>query len=386
MNTIKVKDLPLEAKIKLGKYAVEDEIAQPIIWIKADQDYKGYPDNATTLTTEKIIDLRAFDARERTNPNGNARRFGDNRWKYSNIRQWLNSDKIICWYNSQHKYDCSPIAGMVQYETEYHSKWGFLHLWTNNEKSLLLDTYTEDECMDKVFFFSEEEVGAFNNNGRDRIAIFRDYYNRTCWVTNQLRNNTGSTHKPSIDSRWHWWLRTSCSDNYYGVWTVYYDAMLTCFRPYNGSVGIRPVVNIDGDILVYDTPDDDECYNIVFEDNNKLKGYTKKQFKKIGEMYKNICDKIKNIDNKIDYMIYFYKEGGEINYKLVVENNYEDMLKTCNDILKKDKNAIKFSWGYFEGLMWMLTGKDDLSCERYGRIISFLYELDEFKVLKRREI
>ena len=57
-----ITSLSVGDKIKFGKYQVETETPQEIIWKIADKNHNGYPIDSITLLTEKIIDLRGFDA------------------------------------------------------------------------------------------------------------------------------------------------------------------------------------------------------------------------------------------------------------------------------------------------------------------------------------
>ena len=85
-----INNLPIGAKIKLGKYSVNGESALPIIWLKAG----NYPtlQNSVTLLTEKIIDLRAYDAAETQSDMYNPKNYGNTAYELSNIDQWLNKD------------------------------------------------------------------------------------------------------------------------------------------------------------------------------------------------------------------------------------------------------------------------------------------------------
>ena len=96
-----INTLPIGAKIRFGKHQVNNEPTEPIIWIIADKNHSGYPNNSVTLVTEKIIDIRAFDARETTNSDVNIATYGYNRYSRSNIRTWLNSEGVN-WYNRKH--------------------------------------------------------------------------------------------------------------------------------------------------------------------------------------------------------------------------------------------------------------------------------------------
>ena len=83
-----LSNLPNRALIKFGKHQVGSETAQPIIWMVADKNHSGYPSNSVTLITEKIIDLRAYDAQGSLDQEEYK---GDIDYRLSNINAWLNS-------------------------------------------------------------------------------------------------------------------------------------------------------------------------------------------------------------------------------------------------------------------------------------------------------
>ena len=85
-----LSNLTVGSKIKFGTYKVEQSSIEPIIWLIADKNHNGYPANSVTLLTEKIIDLRGFDAKEPSNSNTDRQKYGNNRYLHSNLRQWLN--------------------------------------------------------------------------------------------------------------------------------------------------------------------------------------------------------------------------------------------------------------------------------------------------------
>ena len=107
-----LSNLPIGAKIKFGKYSVRGETAQPIIWVVVAKNHSStpaYPTNCVTLLTQKSIDLLAADAREVTNSITERRNYGNNRYSFSNIDQWLNTDgNGGSWYSAQHSADQAP--------------------------------------------------------------------------------------------------------------------------------------------------------------------------------------------------------------------------------------------------------------------------------------
>ncbi len=88
----------------------------------------------------KTIDL-PFDAQEPTNPDINKRNYGNPSYEYSNILQWLNSDKLANqWFIPQHEYDQSPTSEYVANSGyAYSSKDGFLAHFSEGFKESLVN-------------------------------------------------------------------------------------------------------------------------------------------------------------------------------------------------------------------------------------------------------
>ena len=285
---MKLKDLPLNSKIKFGKYAVEDEDPQPIIWVIADKNHhevdEGYPKDACTLITEKMIDDTPFDAAEPNNPNNNRKRYGNNFYPVSNIHQWLNSNKLD-WYTSQHEYDQSPVTAFVNpdYRAAYDKRPGFLYYFSNKELNIILDTtikiaedreidmYSEKNLTTKIFLLSNIEVGfdkISNVSEGAPLSIFTDNNSRICQLTEQFYNNMSYGDKPSsLQGSWYWALRTSVHNlmQIYGVAPdgSRYDPMAYY------TEGTRLCLNLSNKILVTETPDSDGCYNLILEPQPK---------------------------------------------------------------------------------------------------------------------
>ena len=117
-----LSSLPIGAKIK-----VPHSVMGNVIFLKADQNHTGYPENSTTLITNEIILLRAFDAKEPNNTNLDRRSYGNNRYSVSNIDHWLNSTASAGqWYSPQHSTDQSPNSTSVVSQNPYDTDAGFL--------------------------------------------------------------------------------------------------------------------------------------------------------------------------------------------------------------------------------------------------------------------
>ncbi len=82
---------------------------------------------------------------------------GDNRWEFSNIRTWLNSDREIVTYNDQ-----PPTSqAMTEKRNGYHTEAGFLNTFTTEELSAIVETKVKTGSTlteDKVFLLSTDEV------------------------------------------------------------------------------------------------------------------------------------------------------------------------------------------------------------------------------------
>ena len=131
--------LPIGAKIKDTNTKF---LGEPIVWLKADKDHTDYPINSTTLITEKIIALRAFDAKEPNNTDSNRKNSGNNKYSVSNIDQWLNSDAVAGqWYTAKHEADQAPTTKSTHVSANtYTEDAGFLNGFSSYFKSQLLET------------------------------------------------------------------------------------------------------------------------------------------------------------------------------------------------------------------------------------------------------
>ena len=175
-----LSNLAVGSKVKFGKYQVNTEEAQSIIWTIVAKNHvstPAYPSDSVTLHAAGILDLRCCDAKEPNNTAFGRRDYGNNRYVVSNLKQWLNSRAAAnAWYSSQHSYDQSPNSSVyVNYGTQYASKAGFLSLFSDDEYNAILDTSiltakpTEDgggseTIVTKVFLPSKIEVGVSQEN------------------------------------------------------------------------------------------------------------------------------------------------------------------------------------------------------------------------------
>lgn len=171
--------------------------------------------------TNQIIKLLCFDAKESANGNSDRRNYGNNRYIYSNLRQWLNSDAAAGqWYTAQHSADAPPsTANVWDGVNQYQTLAGFLNGFTANERAALLATTITvgksstdgggtETCVDKVFPLSCTEVNLSGDHVcGSKLAIFSDNSSRIATVTASCVANSNYGSNPSANQAWYYWLR-----------------------------------------------------------------------------------------------------------------------------------------------------------------------------------
>ena len=277
--------LSIGSKVKFGKYQVNTEDAQPIVWTivaKNHQCTPAYPENAITLHAAEILDLRCFDAKEPSNSNVDRQNHGNNRYSVSNLDKWLNKDAAGgAWYKAAHSADHSPdtTAGTGGYGTQYAARPGFLNGFTDDEKAAILSTTIRvvkpsvdggsyEYIQRKVFLPSTTEVGLDNENNIPEGTAWGYYTSNTArigCVTQQCFSNTPSSSKPSSKTKgWYWWLRSPNYSFADFARVVYSVGSLNYSSAYNGNNGVRPALNLSSSLLVSDSTDADGCYTFVW--------------------------------------------------------------------------------------------------------------------------
>ena len=250
-----------------------------IVWKIADKNHAGYPANSVTLITERIISLKCFDAKESGNSDSNRKSYGNNRWIYANIRQWLNSQAAAGqWYSAQHGQDAPPSnANVWDNYNEYQQEAGFLAGFSANFLAALLTTTRTvgkaqvdgggtESCTDKIFLATCTEVGLSGDvTAGSKLAIFSNDASRQAKPTAEAVSKSEYTNSSlNANSPWYWWLADAYASNSYNVRYVYSSGALIWDAAYNGVRGVRPLCNIKSDILVSDNPDSDGAYTIIW--------------------------------------------------------------------------------------------------------------------------
>ena len=272
-----LSSLPVGAKVKdtLTTYN-----GKPIIFMVMEHSHTGDPQNSTALITEKIITLKAFDAKEKSG-DSNRVNYGNNRYLYSNIRQWLNSQKNAPWYTAQHSADDVPSnRNVYNGYNEYDQENGFLTNFSTQMKNSLLQATKNvvknsaadgggyENVIEKIFLLSNTEVGLANENGVAEgtlYALFKTSSNRVVYPTAEaVSNSEYSSSSLSKDNPWYWWLRTPYVSNSYITRGVYTDGSLSHNDAYCGHFGVRPACIVPSSILVTDSTDSDGAYTIIW--------------------------------------------------------------------------------------------------------------------------
>lgn len=272
--------LPIGAKIKVPHSVMGD-----IIFRKCDQNHEGYPENSTTLTTNEIILLRAFDAREKNNTNSGRQLQGNNRYSVSNIDQWLNSTASAGqWYSPQHDTDQSPNSTSVVSENPYDTDAGFLAGFDARFIAAIQDTTIKvarntvtdgggyETLTRKVFLPSLTEFYDQSENSIMEGSVLRYFVGQT----NERReakistyaaedNNTKNPSKTvTAGEKWSYWLRTPVASSSSWVRSGHRGGAANEHAASSGQRGIRPLCNLNSDTLIDDQPDSNGVYQLKY--------------------------------------------------------------------------------------------------------------------------
>lgn len=251
-----ISNLPVGALVKT-LYNGSD-----LVFRIADKNHSGYPANSVTLITESIQNLNPFDAKESTNPDSNIQTYGNNRYKYSNILQWLNKSGYP-WYVAQHSYDATPNSANVDENNPYDTASGFLTGFSSTFLSYLLNTSQitakniaidgggSETITSKFYLASNTEVGISNENN---IA-----------EGNKLSVFVNSSYRISYyqGSPYNWFLRTPLTSTSYCTYRIDKSGDASNYVDTGYYTGIRPLCNIINTAQVSISKDNYNTYTIL---------------------------------------------------------------------------------------------------------------------------
>ena len=274
---MKLKDLNLGDKVYFGRY-IDMQLSTtnnstfdviPFKWIVVNIDADkitlaginfSYGENSV------IYKPVPYDNSKPGNPNLD-NGCGWNNWKYSNFRQWLNSDKACMWYEKQHQYDKCSIYD--------NSTGGFLEFFTPKEKNIIYEVENKfwdninrkiDTCVDKVWIPTLEQLGYTEDNVSDsnkqyltyvgddsfQFRDFSDYVNSDSYRI-ATRSFPKEEENKSYNSYMYMIKYSSGSSNGINI----YASNITNYAYY------VPCCVVDGNIdLISETPNDNSFYQI----------------------------------------------------------------------------------------------------------------------------
>ena len=199
----------------------------------ADSNYT----HSMTLIPHDCLESLMFDNKEPNNSNSDRKSYGNNRYLYSNIRKWLNSNgEAGNWWTAQHSADAAPDyatkkAGFMSYFDS-----DFLSVIGKTKIKVVKNTKTDgggyEEISDDYFYLpSTTEVGLANENSIAEGTLF-PYFDSNA---KRIKYYSGSTK--------YWWLRTPYSGYTSNVRIVYTSGGLHNYNAYDAS-GVAPACNI----------------------------------------------------------------------------------------------------------------------------------------------
>lgn len=268
--------LPVGSLVKEPNYTYLDTV--PVFRI-LEHGHSGDPSGSTTLEFRDIVCDRCFDAKEPNNTNSDRKTSGNNRYRYSNILQWLNSTSSAGnWYSAKHSADAPPIAENV-YANPYKQEAGFLWHMPSGLRSALLtvskpthllqidgggDSSHIENVESKVFLLSAMEVMLSASGGNNEGSSYNYYQNHYLdrYRIKTMINPSGKGSLPAANE--YWWLRTPVNGKTKNAGAVGTDGKFadggTCYYPQ----GVSPAFCISSDTKVSDAPDSNGVYSLIF--------------------------------------------------------------------------------------------------------------------------
>jgi hypothetical protein len=250
-----------------------------------EHGHSGDPAGSTTLEFRDVVCCKAYDAREINNPDSGRQSYGNNRYLYSNIHQWLNSSASAGnWYTAKHTYDEPPerLASKVDYNA-YKDEAGFLSFFPQNLAAELLTVtkpttkYTsidgsgKDNVQCKLFLLSGKEAGVSSIDEGSTYALYETASYRVKKLASTAAR--GDYTYGSGGDNWGWRLRTpQTSVNYTSSSTNIIDKSGNpSFCPANtGQYGISPAFCVSSNLKVSNSPDTDGAYIITWNSDPEI--------------------------------------------------------------------------------------------------------------------
>lgn len=248
----------------------------PIVWRIMEHNHEGDPENSTAVISDKVLCLKAFDAREpkytgsTSTENSNIQKYGNGNYALSNILQWGNSDaNAWMWYTPQHEYDHSPDTTDYVTTNPYESEAGFLNGFSSGFKEGMLEV-TKKIGMDvtrKIQLLTLKEAGTsyrYDDVSLKTYELFSDNASRKAEITTEAVENDGvgysgywTADRYLIDYESSYIKKDGDGGTYQSNYRAY---------AYEGRYyGFRPYCCLNSDIMVSDKPDENGVYTLFLK-------------------------------------------------------------------------------------------------------------------------
>ena len=194
--------------------------------------------HSVTLMPHDCLDALMFDNKEPNNSDSDRKEYGNNRYLYSNIRQWLNSNGTAGnWWTPQHSADAMPDYANTKPGFMSYFDSNFLAIIGKTKIKTVKNTVTDgggyEEMADEYFYLpSTTEVGLANENNIAEGALF-PYFSG-----NSKRKKYNASGAVTT-----WWLRTPYSGGSRSVRRVDISGILNNASTYY-AFDIAPACNI----------------------------------------------------------------------------------------------------------------------------------------------
>ena len=281
---MKLKDLEIGSVVK--------DSASDLTFLVAAQNHPGY--GGTTLFAQKIVELGCLDGAEPDVPKEGVFHqrclYGYNDYAASNVHQWLNGIGPD-WFRPSHPGDQPPALPYIRYqEVAYQNRDGFLTGFSPRFREALLEVqvpYLKATGKDtgelayvpaKVFLPSRTELGKGNEHGIAEGEMLPLAYDPTAYKTTltaellkfygrKINPERESAHYDAAqiyDPKWGWWYWVRTANMAYDFLNRVASAYGALSYTYanNDSVGIRPVLNLDGELEVVSNGKFEEVFTI----------------------------------------------------------------------------------------------------------------------------
>jgi hypothetical protein len=213
MEKVKIAELKAGEKITFGRINGE-----PLIWRIAEQNHKSFPADTAVVVTDRTIGNITFAPANPLDKIRERRLCGNNRYKDSYIRRYINSDEFL-----KEVFGPEELESIVETELRVRRPDA--------------DGGGIDAVHDRLFLLSSSEAGLDDDGAEGEIIeLFKDDKNRRALDIDR-------------DPEWRW-LRSPYVSSSYSVRLVPSGGSARSNHAYGGLIGVRPACNLLSSNLV----------------------------------------------------------------------------------------------------------------------------------------